>query len=243
MSKLSTIVIRKRSLVFRKGMRMKKLALVEKDYGVTALDGVPVVSSRKVAEIFEKRHDNVLQAIANCGCSEGFTRLNFKASTYKDSTGRKLPECLMTKDGFAFIVMGFTGKKAAHFKESYINRFNEMERFIVSRNLARLEYPKLTDAIKAAHDEPKFYHYSSEADMINRIVLGMSAKQFRQERGLDKGESIRAHLSHQQADTIHKLQSFDVGLVTIMPDFQERKKALQAYFSRIRDVPMLAKAR
>lgn len=34
----------------------------------------------------------------------------------------------MTKDGFIFLVMGFTGKKAAQFKEAYINAFNQMEK-------------------------------------------------------------------------------------------------------------------
>ena len=33
----------------------------------------------------------------------------------------------MTKDGFSFLVMGYTGKKAARFKEAYINAFNKME--------------------------------------------------------------------------------------------------------------------
>ena len=33
----------------------------------------------------------------------------------------------MTKDGFAFLVMGFTGAAAAVFKEAYIERFNAME--------------------------------------------------------------------------------------------------------------------
>lgn len=33
----------------------------------------------------------------------------------------------MTKDGFVFLVMGFTGKKAARFKEAYIEEFNRME--------------------------------------------------------------------------------------------------------------------
>jgi Rha family phage regulatory protein len=194
-----------------------------------------------MAAIFGKEHKEVLRAIENhkatgekdsSGLVAQFCAANFKESFYKDR-GKRYPEYLLTRDGFVFVAMGFTGSKAAIFKISYINRFNEMARFIQSRNLARLEYPKLTDAIKAAHDEPKFYHYSSEADMINRIVLGMSAKQFRQDRGIDKGESIRGYLSHCQVEAIHQLQSFDVGLVTIMPDFQERKKALQAYHAKI----------
>ena len=32
----------------------------------------------------------------------------------------------MTKDGFIFLVMGFTGQKAAGIKEAYINAFNHM---------------------------------------------------------------------------------------------------------------------
>ena len=33
----------------------------------------------------------------------------------------------ITRDGFTFLAMGFTGKIAAKFKEAYINAFNEME--------------------------------------------------------------------------------------------------------------------
>jgi Rha family phage regulatory protein len=36
----------------------------------------------------------------------------------------------MTRDGFAFLVMGYRGKKTARFKEDYIRRFNQMESFI-----------------------------------------------------------------------------------------------------------------
>lgn len=203
------------------------------DYGVTVLDGVPVVSSRRVAELFNREHKNVLASIETCGCSIEFNRLNFKPTYYKDSQGRKQPEILMTKDGFAFIVMGFTGKKAAQFKEAYIKCFNEMERFIRSRNLARLEFPELTDAIKSVHTQPKFYHYSNEADMINRAVLGMTAKKFREKRGLDKDESIREHIDPWQAEAIQKLQRFDVGLVITIPDFEQRKKILQTYFNSL----------
>ncbi|HCS1418085.1 TPA: Rha family transcriptional regulator, partial [Shigella boydii] len=79
------------------------------------------------AEFFHKRHDNVLRAIANIECSDKFTALNFEASEYTDSTGRKLPMYQITKNGFVFLVMGFTGKKAAAFKEAYIAEFDRME--------------------------------------------------------------------------------------------------------------------
>jgi Rha family phage regulatory protein len=34
---------------------------------------------------------------------------------------------LMTRDGFTFLAMGFTGARAAEFKERYIAEFNRME--------------------------------------------------------------------------------------------------------------------
>jgi phage regulator Rha-like protein len=36
----------------------------------------------------------------------------------------------VTRDGFSFLAMGFTGKKAAQWKEKYIAAFNAMEKYI-----------------------------------------------------------------------------------------------------------------
>lgn len=83
-------------------------------------------NSLKVAEAFGKRHDNVLRKLQSIDCSENFTALNFEVSEFADSTGRKLPMWEMTKDGFIFLVMGFTGAKAAQVKEAYITAFNKM---------------------------------------------------------------------------------------------------------------------
>lgn len=62
-------------------------------------------------------------------CSPEFSRLNFEAWNIPHPTvvGRTIPTMNMTKDGFVFLVMGFTGLRAAQFKEAYITRFNEME--------------------------------------------------------------------------------------------------------------------
>lgn len=212
------------------------------DYGVTSFDGIPVVNSRSVAENFEKRHDSVMRDIQNVIDSLEEISLhkieepniqNFFIKTFYKDRGKKYPEYLLTRDGFTLLVMGFTGKKAMAFKLAYIQRFNEMESFIKDRSLARLEYPELTDAIKSVHKEPKFYHYSNEADMINRIVLGTTAKQFRKERGIDKDESIREHITLWQTAAIQKLQRFDTGLVVAVQDFEQRKEILKTYFSSL----------
>ncbi len=94
---------------------------------VTIKNGRAVTTSIAIAEFFGKRHDNVLRAIANIECSEKFNALNFEDVTYTDAKGEKRPMYQITKNGFVFLVMGFTGKKAAAFKEAYIAEFDRME--------------------------------------------------------------------------------------------------------------------
>ncbi|WP_324030378.1 Rha family transcriptional regulator [Aeromonas caviae] len=88
--------------------------------------GQPMTTSLKVAELFGKRHDDVLKKVRNIECSSEFNARNFAAVEYIDGKGEKRPAYEMTKDGFIFVVMGFTGKKAAAIKEAYINAFNWM---------------------------------------------------------------------------------------------------------------------
>ncbi len=90
-------------------------------------NGRAVTSSLAVAEYFRKPHKDVLAKISRLDCSAEFTERNFSPSEYTDSTGRKLPMYQITKNGFVFLVMGFTGKKAAAFKEAYIAEFDRME--------------------------------------------------------------------------------------------------------------------
>ncbi len=93
-------------------------------------DGGPITTSLKVAEHFKRRHANVLKAIAKIECSEAFSRLNFEPRDYIDRRGKTQPMVEITRDGFAFLAMGFTGKEAARFKEDFINAFNAMEAYI-----------------------------------------------------------------------------------------------------------------
>ena len=93
---------------------------------ITVINGQPTTTSRDIAETFGKRHDDVLKRIRALNCSPEFTARNFAASDYTDPTGRTLTEYRITRDGFAFLCMGFTGAKAAQWKERYINTFNQM---------------------------------------------------------------------------------------------------------------------
>lgn len=90
---------------------------------------IPAVTSQQVAEAFGKEHRHVLRDIRETidKCSESFTAPNFGLSEYTDSTGRKLPMYLLSKDGLMMVTMGYTTPEAMRIKEAYIARFNEME--------------------------------------------------------------------------------------------------------------------
>lgn len=169
-------------------------------YGLYEKKHVPFCSSLQVAEAFEKLHKNVLADIERIGQLKiqpsaetsdipqsdvidtvaNFFKNNFRRTTYINSQNKKQPMYLLTKDGFTLLIMGYTGERAMRFKIEFIRRFNEMEQFIRAHLLASDDFPPFTQAIKDAHDEPQSYHYSTEVNLIYRIVLGMDAKQFRE---------------------------------------------------------------
>lgn len=94
---------------------------------VTLKDGRPTTTSVVVAQVFGKQHKDVLRAIRGLDCPPDFTERNFALSEFTDPTGRKLPMYRMTRDGFTFLCMGFTGKEAARWKVAYLEAFNRME--------------------------------------------------------------------------------------------------------------------
>jgi Rha family phage regulatory protein len=62
--------------------------------------------------------------------SDDFRGSNFgplQNQTLGDPNYGKTSHVDMTRDGFTFLVMGFTGKDAAAWKEKYIAAFNAME--------------------------------------------------------------------------------------------------------------------
>lgn len=94
---------------------------------IRLINGKPVTTSRDVAECFSKNHRDVTRKIESLDCSEKFRTVNFCAVQFEHN-GNQYTEYQITRDGFTFLAMGFTGKRAAQFKEAYINAFNELER-------------------------------------------------------------------------------------------------------------------
>lgn len=98
---------------------------------LAVVNGHATTTSLQISENFGKLHKNVILAVEKLECSPEFRRLNFKLTSYEvaqpNGGTRKLPAYTITRDGFVFLAMGFTGKEAAQWKEAYITAFNAME--------------------------------------------------------------------------------------------------------------------
>lgn len=111
--------------------------------------GQSVTTSLKVAEIFGKNHAHVLRDIQSLECSEDFRESNFGLSSYVSQQGKELPMYEIAKDGFSFLVMGYTGAKAAEFKEKFINEFNKRESLLKDDDYI------LSRALEISHNKMK----------------------------------------------------------------------------------------
>lgn len=91
---------------------------------------------------------------------------------------------------------------------------------------AKTGFLPMTEAVLNAHDPIKHYHFSNEADMINRIVLGMSAKSFKQQMCVT---NVRDAVTAAQLAELNDLQLINTGLIKIGITFETRKEYLLKY--------------
>lgn len=155
-------------------------------------DEEAVTTSLRVAEIFGKEHAKVLRKIeqilteAKNGASDSAEKSAqcFRKSKYRDQSGKQNTMYYMNRDGFTFLVMGFTGKKANDWKWKYIEAFNQMESYInfrkADKQIQKYSMKFLQDNLEMP--EPKdFIKANSIADKAVSNLFGFSKMQKKQE--------------------------------------------------------------
>jgi Rha family phage regulatory protein len=215
-----------------------------------------VVSSLDIAKNFGKSHHKILRDIRNLGCSEDFASSNFGLSSY-EVNNRKYPFYLITRDGFSFLVMGFTGSEAAKWKEKYIKAFNKMEKALTSKrrtqdwDLVRLQSKEVrtitTDTIAQFVEYAKAQG-SSNANFYYTNITKMEYKAL----GLDykKDNNFRDSLSTIELTfltvaenlVISTLQSGMLNNLSYKDIFKEAKSLVTEYsnvISKSRNIKLL----
>ena len=93
-----------------------------------------VTTSLKLAEIFGKKHKDVLRVIerllSDLPDRDG---RNFTPVEYQDAKGESRAMYQLNRKAFTLIAMGFTGKKALSFKSAYIDAFDSMETALLNQ--------------------------------------------------------------------------------------------------------------
>ena len=198
------------------------------------------MSSREIAKLTGKQHPHIVRDIKimldkiHPNLDDIDSKVIF--AKYKVLNNREVIDCFdLPKRETLILISGYN----AQLRAKIIDRWMELEKkelqkqkSLISRSEAHLEYRPMTDAIKEAHDEIKPYHFSNEADLINRIVLGMTASKFRAYNDFGKNDSIRDYLTKLQLDCIVTLQRANTVYIEDGLSFDERKKKLNSLFDR-----------
>lgn len=180
---------------------------------------VTVVTSLDIAETFGKRHADVLRDVEHLECSEEFRERNFALSSYKSLQNKTLPMYLITRDGFTFLVMGYTGEKAMKFKEGYIRQFNAMEKALIGKMREREKgiavRQALTNALKESNESDRMHGhaYSTYTNVIYKSIFGKNASQLRDEYGIGKKDNLRDYFSEEELKAVQSAEMLVSSLI------------------------------
>lgn len=161
---------------------MDELVIMQNEQAVT--------TSLKVAEVFGKRHDNVMKSIKSLiaeNLTPNFLGVGnmFVESTYLNKQKHEQPMFYMNRDGFTLLAMGFTGKKAMQFKLKYIDAFNKMESIVKKENQFAMPQT-FGEALQLAADQqklieknqPKVEYYDQQMRNPGLMTVTEIAKDF-----------------------------------------------------------------
>lgn len=218
---------------------------------VKEYEGQPVVSSREVANNFEKEHRNVLRDVENIvkeGCSN-LSRPLFIESKYQHPQNKQYyKEYLLTRDGFSLLVMGFTGAKALEWKLKYIEAFNKMEEKLkninpyigMSKELQAIfvidkKQQQIEQNVQAVKDDLEDFKgnaplFNIECDTLQKTLRGKVIKELGGKKSLAyKDKSIRTKMYIDAQNQLKR--EFDVSSYKAIKRCQldDALKVIEAY--------------
>jgi Rha family phage regulatory protein len=176
-------------------------------------DSVPSTTSLKIAEVFGKRHDDVIKAIENHIAEGEFNGRNFAVVDYKDKKGELRKMYILDERFTTFLVMGFTGKEAAKWKLQYIDEFQRMREELKNKVIRETgdryaladKLQKMVLDSKRKELEGKEGHiglYCQISRRTNELAFGYHEK------------DIRQNISQKQAMSLNK--AFEDTIKTIL---------------------------
>jgi len=115
-------------------------------------------------------------------------------------------------------------------------KVDQLESRKIDRAMSSLNYINQNKMLKQVREsegkETPPYHYSNEANLINRIIIGVSAAKYRKDNEFDANENLRDTLTTIQLESIASLESHNTSFIAAGIDYATRKKMLNKIFMR-----------
>ncbi|MCK7562552.1 Rha family transcriptional regulator [Citrobacter koseri] len=209
-----------------------------------------VTNTVAIAEGVGRDHDTIIKLVdRNKSDLEEFGRVGFEIRTLDTKGGRQKQRVALLNEQQTTLLITYmrNNEVVRSFKKRLVAEFFTMRSALakkkIDRNSARLEYKPMTDAIKhereAQGKQIAPHHFSNEADLINRLALGMTAAKFRVHHEIGKKEPIRDYLTPEQIHCITELQRANTVFISMGWDFEQRKEVLRGMFDRNHRKPLI----
>ena len=169
----------------------------------------PTTNSRIIAKEFGMLHANVIRAIQNLECSTEFSLINFDERDFTNIRKQTFKEYVLTEKGALFLILGFTGAKAAGVKERFIEAFDALSKRLVKLD-DRVEWKTARLQGKAARqtmtDKVKlFAEYAKAQGSQSAEKYYMSITQM-EYRALELVQSGASSVGGNFRDTLDRMQ-------------------------------------
>ncbi|HDP9916995.1 TPA: Rha family transcriptional regulator [Escherichia coli] len=206
-----------------------------------------VTNTSAIAEGVGRDHDTIIKLVdRNKSDLEEFGEVGFEIRAGYNNA--KVRVAVLNEQQTTLLITYMRNNEVVRaFKKRLVAEFFTMRSALakkkMDRNSARLEYKPMTDAIKhereAQGKQIAPHHFSNEADLINRLTLGMTSAKFRVHHEIGKKEPIRDYLTPEQIHCITELQRANTVFISMGWDFEQRKEVLRGMFERNHRQPLI----
>jgi phage regulator Rha-like protein len=207
---------------------------------------VKSMSSLEMAELCEKRHDSVKRTIETLSGKGVISHPQIVNG--KKSANGVVTQVYYVGERDSYIVVA---QLSPEFTARLVDRWQELERNLqleserkASRQQARLEAPLMTKSLADMREregkESPPHIFSNEHNMIYRIVLGFTAKKYKEENGIGDDVNLRDVLSFEEIKALEQLQKHNTTLIELDFSFEQRKTELTKIFMRNHSKAMIA---
>jgi phage anti-repressor protein len=187
-----------------------------------SLDDFPVDFDQAWQWVGYSRKDHALEALErNFEKGVDFDS-RLKGNQTKGRGGdRKTIDYYLTADCFkAFCMMAGT-EKGKEVRKYYLELEKKYKSVVENARIFKIIRRDFTDVIQASglNDTMHGFAYKQFTDLINKAVLGMDARKYREANNLPKGANVREHITPVQKASIAKIERLIGAAVEVGADY------------------------